>query len=645
MSDHLNREFGTMKTFFDDQGYEQLLKLSPEEKLFTYYTSMAAIVSYPICLFQMCPFPEIVNKIAEYLLTANRQSAIVEHLRMYWLYLFSNYGVHFLRAADNNKRVPSDLGLDSINALSLRALGIVLTDDEERYLFDKDYFPTRTIAKNIEQSGGHFYGKGMTTELYNTLPKQEQNEVNGYFEIREGAIYSAPYSTHSSCGKYLDNCISWFTEALAVAKVSPQYFDCHTVSSLEHLIRFYESGDEEDFKAHSREWLQMKNPRVEYTAGFIETYDDPMSHIGTYQSDVTIKSLNIDSLITLLPSFEEQLPFPREWKRKNMDVLPNAAVAHKVMAIGGLGPLCSVSAYCLPNYNDMRSELGSKQVMYQNPKSSNLDLYKQVYLDESQQNLYQQHSPDMKLEDMLSSLHTTLHETIGHGSGANVEGITNEIKAERIGKWEHALEEMRAEVLALYTGIFFLGEISKCGILEHWPKKMSKPLIAIEYLQIALDAGWKRWARIPADSMEVKQAHALADTGIMYYLIDHSNGAIVLREEVVMIDGKPLPVLRIMINDHMAVRPVIAELATLIQKLSSNAVFTDIDAFMQQYAVSTRNPRYSTIVKDMQDTVNEGVMMKIQIYPEWVDSNSDAHPQIPQDPIDACLRLWSLAQH
>jgi hypothetical protein len=45
---------------------------------------------------------------------------------------------------------------------------------------------------------------------------------------------------------------------------------------------------------------------------------------------VTVKSLNIDSLINLLPSFEEKFPFPREWKRKDMTILPNAAAAHKV---------------------------------------------------------------------------------------------------------------------------------------------------------------------------------------------------------------------------------------------------------------------------------------------------------------------------
>ena len=67
--------------------------------------------------------------------------------------------------------------------------------------------------------------------------------------------------------------------------------------------------DEEHFRQHSKHWLRMKN-RVEYQYGLTEYYDDPKSHIGTFQADVTVKSINVDSLAKLLPSFEKRFPFP-----------------------------------------------------------------------------------------------------------------------------------------------------------------------------------------------------------------------------------------------------------------------------------------------------------------------------------------------
>jgi hypothetical protein len=163
---------------------------------------------------------------------------------------------------------------------ALTGLGIALTENEAKFLFDKSFFPTATIAEDIENSGSHFYGKGMTTALYNTLSGDQKAKLNAFFRVENGEVKAEAYSTSGVCGRYLKASAEWYAKALEVAKKSPELFDVHTVEGLEHLVKYYASGDEEDFKAHSRSWLKMKNPKVEYNAGFIEYYDDPMSHIG-----------------------------------------------------------------------------------------------------------------------------------------------------------------------------------------------------------------------------------------------------------------------------------------------------------------------------------------------------------------------------
>ena len=62
-------------------------------------------------------------------------------------------------------------------------------------------------------------------------------------------------------------------------------------------------------------------------------------------------------------------------------------------------------------------------------------------------------------------------------------------------------------------------------------------------------SGWKRWRGLPKGTTAITQAHALADTGIMYYLIEHSNGEVKLFEEEAVVqekDGntKTIPTLR-----------------------------------------------------------------------------------------------------
>lgn len=650
---NLNKNFFVLETFFDTQGYAAINALSVEEKKFCYCLSMAAIVGYPIGLFQFAPYPDAVAKIANYLAatdasTCQENAELYRQLQAYFLFLFSNYGVHNVRETENNKKVPADLKLPLVTPEALAGLGIKLSEDEAKFLFDKTFFPTATISEDIEHSGSHFYGKGFTTDLYNTLSGEQKGKLNAFFRVENGAVKAEAYSNQGVCGRYLQAASAWYTRALEVARKSPQYFDAHTVESLEQLVKFYESGDEEDFKAHSRAWLKMKNPKVEYNAGFIEYYDDPMSHIGTYQADVTVKSLNIDSLIKLLPSFEERFPFPREQKRKDMTILPNAAAAHKVMGLGGLGPVLSTIAYCLPNYNDMRSELGSKQVMYNQPSMSPeaTERFKVIYFSEAERKTIEQYSPDLKLDSVIGSLCTTLHETIGHASGSNVEGVTNEIKKDNIGKWTNGLEEMRAEILALYTGIFFYDEIAKSGTLGDWPDKVPKEVMFNLMLNDIAGGGWQRWRSTPIGSTEVKQAHALADTGIMYYLIDNSDGALELREETVQFQGKDLPVLRLVVNDLPKLLPVIEKLAIEVQSLSSHAVFADIDAFMLKYAASTRNERYSGIVRDMQEAHKQGVLIKIQIFPEWKEhEDGTVEALVPQDAVGACLKIWQQSNY
>jgi len=83
--------------------------------------------------------------------------------------------------------------------------------------------------------------------------------------------------------------------------------------------------------------------------------------------------------------------------------------------------------------------------------------------------------------------------------------------------------------------------------------------------------------------------------------------------------------------------------AIKIQDLSSNAVFADINQFMLTYAVSTRDPSYSGIVRQMRDICSGGITSQIQIFPEWDNTDGKIVAKIPTDPIQSALNMWQLA--
>jgi hypothetical protein len=618
---------------------------------------MAAISGYPVALFQNCEHPETIRKIAQTLSNMQPSHLLYHDLRAYWMYLFANYGVHFIREHDNNKKTPEDLGLTYITPNSLRAAGVTLSESEERYLFDSTYKPTFTVAKDIENSGSNFYGPNMTSKLYETLPLDRRNIINAYHVNLGNEVQTLTYSASSEgiCNEFLRQSLNWVKKALDLVRDHRSNggtdFDNHTEQSLSHLVDFLNSGDEEDFKAHSREWLQMNNPRVEYTYGFIEYYEDPMSHIGTFQADVTLKSLDLSALLQLLPGFERRFPFPKEWKRHDMSKLPNAATAHKLTAIGGLGPGLTTIAYCLPNYDSMRSELGSKQVMYTLPNMSELDRKRAIFMTEKQRNFFDQFSEQeqLNLDTMAYDLMVTLHETIGHASGALVDGLSNEIRLERLGKWGNGLEEMRAEIIALYTGLTFFDEIAATGIMGDWPTRVNKEVLMELLVRKIAGDGWRRWKALPEDETTITQAHALADTGIMYYLIDHSGGAMQLREETIEFKGEQMSVLRLDIHSIHRVMEVVEQMAYEVQKLSSTAVPEEVENFMQRYAANTRNIRFGKIVRNMFDVSLRGTQMWMKIHPEFTPHYdheghlADVSLSIPDDPVEASLRLFRLS--
>lgn len=643
----LEKRYGLMKTFFHKDAFNALANLSREERLFVYYMHMAAVKCYPIALFQECPHPNLIRQFADFLEFLDHSTDFYSQMEIWWMFLFANYGVHFRRGTENNKKTPQMLGLNLITPASLASRGFKLTEQETRYLFDETWKPTSTIANDIENSGNHYYGPGMTSELYKDLDSNRKNIINAFHTVENDKVVTRVYSAKHDgvCSLTLQNALVWLRKAcVLVEKSKSNAFDEHTLLSLKALIKYFESGDEQDFKEHSRHWLKMNNPCVEYTFGFIEVYNDPMGRIGEFQADVTCKSLNLDRLLQMLPSFEKRFPFPEEWKRKDMSNLPNAATAFKISGIGGCGPMVYIAAYCLPNYGDMRSELGSKQVMYAFPNFSDNTKTGIIYMDAKERKY------DQKTHKLTYDLMVTLHETIGHASGSLLDGMTREKRKEMLGKWENALEEMRAEVIALFTGITFFDEIAKCGVLEDLPQKMQKSDILELFVQKIAGDGWKRWKTLPKGETKITQAHALADTGIMYFLIDHSDGAIKLVKETIEFQGKPLQVLRLRISDIERVIQTIGLLAKKVQQMSSTADQKMVEDFMNTYAASTRNKEFGTIVRKMNEICNDGVLAFVKIHPEWepiydeMGNIMDAQPKIPKDSTQACLDLFQFSK-
>jgi hypothetical protein len=637
----LKKRYGILKTFFHEPTLEALVALSAPERRFAYYMYRASLSGYQTTLDQFTQYAEFIRGVGV-LVKENKDHPKYDQLVEWWVFLFANYGTYFLRGHIDNKHTPTSLGIDLTYA---DIMGMKYSDGldgrgEEciAYFFRDDYKPSLTVDGDIGASSGNFYSPTMTEALYGTLSAEEKLRLNvRWVRGDDGKIKAIPYTVQTILG--LAGVVMWAGKARDLAAENPDIWGEHMTKSLDLLIESFRTGDEAAFKESQRHWTLNKS-RVDYCMGFIERYDDPMQHVGTFQADVTVAAGEMNSLLAKLQSFEERFDFPPEYKREDMSSIPNATSRHKVVGVGGCGPMLSAIAYCLPNYADLRSECGSKQVMYTLPTPSDAKRYQDMYVDAESVAFYDAVSPDMKIDDAVYELLTTLHETIGHGSGS-LHGVTEAEKGENTGKWRSALEEMRAEILALYTALIFYDEIAETGALGDWPQRVEKEAMQKLIIMDMLDRGWGGWGAVPAGLTEVVQAHQVANTAIMFYVIEHATG-VDLRKETIQFEGEDLEVFRLYVADVPSVVAAVTQMAKKVQHMASTADASEVDEFMLRYGASTRDPENSGIVRGMSNAYKTGVKGALQLFPEWEEINGEMVPKRPTSPLSALLNTWDL---
>ena len=289
--------------------------------------------------------------------------------------------------------------------------------------------------------------------------------------------------------------------------------------------------------------------------------------------------------------------------------------------------------------------------------TGNVDLIKKLSYNDDELKFLNQYSPDLKLLSVISSLSVTLHETIGHGSGnldtyldedGNKQTLTRELIQSRLGTWSRGLEEMRAEILSLYTSVTFYDELVSIGAFNDWPDQIPKEKMIELIILNMVKGGPARWHSIVEGTSDVKGAHPMANTGITYYLLDNSNG--ISMEEIEIEDnGTKLYDLRFKITNLENVIKCIGELAHIVQRFTSTAPTKEVEEFMKIYAISTRDVTYAKKMKDKRDYVNNMVELNLQIFPEWrttiVDGKiTDVEAYTPDNTFDALMNLYDLAK-
>lgn len=637
--------------------------LSVEERIFIYYLYRASLPGNRIIadqhhrnsleiidLFQTVYNNQ--NKIIDLYGKSSEIIKFIEQCKTFLVYLWTNQSHYFKQEHTNNKRTPSKLSLDAIKKEKLIEIFTKLSEPEkvetieklEAVIFDENYEPTMTVSNSIEKSAVNIYSPDFTDEDYENLDPQEKSLEHAYFEVvlenNKRKVKVIPYSINGKYKKELKVSIFWLKKAYNHAKKYPQYFDKHLVQSLKYLISYFKTGKKENFDKYSIEWLQS-NSKVDYNFGFIESYKDPKNIRSFFQAEATIKIIDLEKLNKILPQIEQQLPVKEEFKRDTQSSKNKGytSINYPIFGTGDLGPMQLVAAYCLPNNEEIRANHGSKQIIYPSTKPLseliNPKLARDLSFLKQQAKWLEQKDPEGQLLLDLWNLQCILHETIGHASGKlathtfrdgdklTIQGknykvgdtiaVTNNNIKEFLSGYEQTIEELRADIIALYVSIFHLDELIEQGFLSNWTNKLTKNEI-IDWLILNMaKSGIKRLINQADNTTQIAGDHARANYTIMNYLID--KGGLELIEEKLKANNKEHKVLGLQIVNQKKALNAIQELLNLVQTIKSTGDTQEAKNLIETYGIKIKNPEHVTIVKQNLKELVGNIKAFVYIYP------------------------------
>ena len=558
--------------------------LTLKQKELLYYLGEAALCGRDIMFDQNFKHNLAIRKTLEAIYNGYEGSREVEEWGRFMVYLkrawFSN-GIHHHYSTDKilpdiSKEYFAELIGNTPQKFFPEELG-----DRNEILekFTPIIFDPAIAAKRVNQQDGvdlittsaNNYYEGVTQKevekFYAKMAKPNDPTpisygLNSKLVKKNGVIKEKVWRVDGMYGEAIERIVYWLEKAAGVAENE------HQAVVINALIDFYRTGDLRLFDKYSILWVQDTESRVDFVNGFIEDYGDPMGIKASWESLVNVKDLESTRRTTLMSEnaqwFEDHSPISSEFKKKEVK-----GVTAKVINATTLGGDCYPATPIginLPNADWIRKEHGSKSVTIENISyaydraSIGSGFLEEFAWDQAEMELHR------KYGFLSGSLHTDLHECLGHGSGQLAPGVAGD----ELKQYGSPIEESRADLFALY---FIMDpKMVELGIMPNLDAAKS------EYNSYIRNGIMTQITRIELGK-DVEQAHMRNRQLIARWCYEHGKKDNVIEKRIR--DGKTYFV----INDYDKLRTLFGELLKEIQRVKSTGDFEGAKDLIETYAM------------------------------------------------------------
>jgi dipeptidyl-peptidase III len=577
--------------------------LTPKQQALAYWLSQASIAIDPIIYDQESRFGLRQKRLLEAVVSSKGKvdgaiyAKVLDFTKLFW----GNKGNH--NEQTSQKVLPNFTSDELKRALDQAGRHdlVAEVDALRQSLFDPDFEPLIT-AKNpggskdiLEASANNFYFGVSLADLGGFTERYRLNSrvarVNG--KIVE-QVYRAGTPDHRVPPGLYAEYLAKANEYLAKARA---YAEPAQVRVLSDLIRYYQTGESNDWIKFGIDWVQ-DDEVVDFANGFIEIYRDARGAKGTSQSFVSITDRKLSSTISKIAAnaqyFESQAPWDARYKKEG--VKPPVAKAVETTVETGDFHVTTIGDN-LPNEDQIRAKYGSKSFLFTGSSRifsqvTGLSLIDEFVFSPTEA------AVDKKYEDEADELLTAMHEVIGHGSGKLSPKLTRDASF-YLKEYSSTLEEARADLMALWN--VFDPKLKELGIVS------SDDLGRVMY-NSAARVMLTQLRRIPKGDT-IEEDHQRNRQLIVRYIMDKT-GAIAMETR----DGKSY----VVVKDYKKMREGVGMLLAELMRIKAEGDYDAIKHLIDQYAVHF-DPKLRDEVAARYD--------KLSLPTYWASINSDLTAQ------------------
>lgn len=179
---------------------------------------------------------------------------------------------------------------------------------------------------------------------------------------------------------------------------------------MDQYAKSFGNGSLNAFKESQKLWVKDIGPMVETNIGFIETYRDPANVRAEWEGLVAMvnkeRTQAFQKLVDAAPAMIPKLPWKSDFEKDKFQAPDFTSL--EVLTFNGSGIPAGIN---IPNYDDIRQQIGFKNVSLGNVLSAKAPNEQIPFIDTRDLDVYQAN------RDQAFEVQVGIHELLGHGTG------------------------------------------------------------------------------------------------------------------------------------------------------------------------------------------------------------------------------------